>query len=512
MPGGHSLGAWGERLRDPKGEWNDFSKYTPEMGQYCKQDVKLGKKVFKALVQRMIRMGFSEMSCEIEHGIREVIDEQQTNGWYFDIPGAQALVSRIRSEQSDLEGPIRTLFPPRLEVQCTYKRRTKADGTDYATYLRHLAEYPELRDNGDGTYSTLQWTEFNIGSPLQRVSRLLELGYVPTNFTPKTEKGGGGNPKVDEETLLAYAEESGHPAVKAIAEWLVLQGRATMIEGWLNNVNYEDHCMHGKVFTCGATTRRMTHNSPNTANIPKAKKKVKYGIECRQLWQARPGRIQVGCDASGLELRMFAEYLNDPEATKLYTEGDPHMFNTRLLEEPDEYRDLAAKNVIYAMLYGAQNKKLGYTAKTSLNSDSEAVKHGEWVRGRLEAGIPGFGRLTSEIQDEFKNSGGYIQTIDGGFVKCYSQHAALNYKLQSAGAIVMKVACILAVREIKRLKLDALLVGNIHDELQFDCSKDCAEEVGNICVKAIQEAGHYLGFKVPLTGDFKVGANWAECH
>jgi hypothetical protein len=75
--------------------------------------------------------------------------------------------------------------------------------------------------------------------------------------------------------FLAFAEISGRPEAGAIAEWLVLQGRATMIEGWLNNVNYEDHCMHGRVFTCAATTRRMIHNSPNTANIPEGKEESK---------------------------------------------------------------------------------------------------------------------------------------------------------------------------------------------------------------------------------------------
>lgn len=512
MPMGHSLGAWGVRLGDPKGDWDDFSQYSPEMGVYCAQDVRLGKKVFKALVQRMRKAGFSETSCEIEHHIRDVLDEQQYNGWYFDIAGAQSLVSQIRGEQAVLEGPILELFPPRLEPVASYKRRTKADGGEFASYLRHIEQYPKIVDNEDGTYTVFDWKEFNIGSPKQRVDRLLELGYVPTSFTPKTDKGGGGSPKVDEETLLVFAEESGRPEVKAIAEWLVLQGRATMIEGWLNNVNYDDHRMHGRVFTCGASTRRMTHNSPNTANIPKAKKKVKYGIECRQLWQAGPGRVQVGCDASGLELRMFAEYLNDPEATKLYTEGDPHMFNTRLLEEPDEYRDLAAKNVIYAMLYGAQDPKLGKTARPSITSDKEAKAHGKWVRERLEQGIPGFKRLTAEVQDEFKSNGGAIRTIDGGFVRCFSQHAALNYKLQSAGAIVMKKANIIVRNEIRRLGLDAKQIGNIHDEIQFDVRIEHAEQVGKLCVWAIEEAGRQLNFKVPLTGDYKIGANWAECH
>lgn len=506
LPGGHSLDDWGYRLKDPKGSWSDWSQYSEEMDKYCQQDVKLGKKVFKALVQRMRKVGYSELSCQIEHEIREVLDEQQRNGWYFDIPGAQSLVSHLRAEQNGLETSIRGLFPSRLSEQGTYKRRTKQDGSDFASYIRHCSEYPEIRDNGDGTYTTLDWEEFNIGSPKQRIDRLLELGYQPANYTEK------GNPKVDEESLISFAESSGHAPVQAIADWLVLQGRATMVEGWLNNVNFDDSRMHGRVFTCGARTRRMTHSSPNTANVPKAKAKIKYGIECRKLWMATPGRVEVGYDASGLELRMFAQYLNNPEATKLYTEGDPHMFNTKLLEEADEYRDLAAKNVIYAMLYGAMDKKLGYTAKTSITNPTEAKAHGGWVRSRLEVGIPGFQALTTEVRDEYKHQGGLIKTIDGGFVRCHAPHAALNYKLQSAGAIVMKVAAIRTRRDIIKRGIDGFYVGNIHDEGQLDSSKQDGDEIGKAGVRGIKEAGEELGFHVPLTGEYKIGANWSECH
>lgn len=505
LSGGHSLEAWGDRLNDPKGNFHDFSRYSEEMDKYCRQDVKLGKKVAKALWNRMARIGFSEQSCSIEHEIRDVVNEQQSHGWYFDIPGAQSLVSQLRAEQSDLEPAIRELFPKRLGVVGTYQRRVRKDGGEFASFLRHTEQYPELRDNGDGTYSTLDWSEFNIGSPKQRVDRLLELGWEPENFTEK------GFPKVDEEALVSFAETSGRVEAQSIADWLVLQGRATMVEGWLNNVNYDDHCMHGRIFTCGATTRRMTHSNPNTANIPKAKKKVKYGIECRRLWQARPGRREVGYDASGLEMRMFAEYLNHDEATLLFTVGDPHLFNTRNLELPDEMRDLTVKNGFYCMLYGGGDAKLGVTLKPELRGDS-AREYGKWARERLESRTPGLARLVADIEDEFRGAGGLLRTIDGGFVRCHSKSASLNYKCQSAGAIAMKKAAIIARREIIRIGLDGFYVGNIHDEGQLDCRNDHAERVGEVCVKAIEQAGEALGFRVPLTGDYKEGANWAECH
>lgn len=513
LPGGHSLAAWGDRLKDPKGSFDDWSGYSEEMDRYCQQDVRLGKKVVKALWQRMIRMGFSELSCEIEHEIRDVLNEQERNGWYFDIPAAQALFSHLRAEQSSLEPSIRELFPRRLEPVGCYKRRLKQDGSDYASYVRHLSTYPEIRyDQDAGTYTTLDWQDFNLNSPSQRVERLLELGWQPENFTAnKTVKWPDGFPKVDEESLVAYAEKSGLKAVQALADSLVLQGRATMVGGWLDNVDYEDSCMHGRVLTCAATTRRMIHNKPNTANIPKAKKKVKYGIECRRLWRARPNRVEMGYDASGLEMRMFAQYLNNEEATVLFTTGDPHIVNTRNLELPDEYRDLTVKNGFYAYLYGAGDSKLGRTLKPELQGSS-AGEYGKWARGILEKGTPGLAALVSSIQDEYRAMGGVLKTIDGGFVRCQSRSAALNYKLQSAGAIVMKVAAILARREIRRQGLDSLLVGTIHDEGQHDVKPSDAEQVGRTCTNAITQAGEYLGFHVPLAGEYKIGANWAECH
>lgn len=500
LDGGHSLEAWGNRLKNPKAHFSDWSQYSPEMDAYCQQDVRLGKQVAKALWARMRRVGFSERSCEIEHRIREVVDRQERAGWYFDIPGAQALCGSIRADRDDLEGPIHDLFPRELKERATYTRRKLKDGSDHAVYLRHLQTFPKVTENDD-MYTVWDYSDFNIGSPKQRVERLLALGWQPQSFTEK------GFPQVDEESLLTYAEISGRPEVKAIAEWLVMTGRSSMIETWLNNVDYDDSCMHGKVFTCGARTRRMKHSGPNTANIPKAKAKVRYGIECRRLWRARPGRKEVGYDAKGLEMRMFAHYLNNKEAADLFILGDPHMNNTRLLELPDEMRDLTVKNGFYAYLYGAGDEKLGKTIQTDLTGNA-ARDYGKWARAKLEGGTPGLSRLMAQIKSE----GELIRTIDGGFVRCNSTNAALNYKLQSAGAIVMKEAVILAQAEIDRRGLDGFFVGNIHDEGQLDCAPKDADEIGKVCVQGLVDAGESLGFRVPLDGNYQIGDNWSQCH
>jgi hypothetical protein len=88
----------------------------------------------------------------------------------------------------------------------------------------HCCKVPEgySRQVGLTQYGTGK--TFNIGSPQQRVSRLLEIGYKPTKFTKK------GNPQIDEEALIEYAKESGIQEIQAIADWLVAFGRGNMVQ------------------------------------------------------------------------------------------------------------------------------------------------------------------------------------------------------------------------------------------------------------------------------------------
>jgi DNA polymerase I-like protein with 3'-5' exonuclease and polymerase domains len=501
MPGGHSLEAWGERMKFPKLAHEDWSRYSPEMLERCKQDVRLTKRVFLALTKRMATRGFSEKSCKIEHDIRIVVDKQERNGFYFDIQGAEQLYQRVTSEQAGLAEPIRELFPPVLVSNGVYNYRTKADGTPYASFERHLSSYPKLVLAEDqSTYEVFDWQEFNIGSPPQRLKKLLSIGFKPTKKTKN------GNPSVDEDSLVEFANsKKGVPEAQAIADWLVLSGRASMLQTWLNAVDRTDSRMRGRVLTCGAITRRMTHFSPNTANIPKAKPKVKYGKECRELWTVadRATRRLVGYDAKGLEMRMFGHYLRDPVAAELYIHGDPHAVNTANLGLAPEERDLIVKNVFYAFLYGAQDRRLDATA-------NKGRGFGKMAREILMKTTPGLENAIREAQEEQKT--GWIQTIDGGYVRCLSPHAALNSKLQSAGGITMKVASIILDRWCIEKGIDQLKVGDIHDEGQHDVLHTDAEEFGKLAVASIVASGEELGFSVPLDGDYKVGYSWAETH
>ena len=517
---GHSLDAWGDRLKFPKISFNDFTRYTPEMEKYCKQDVSLTLRVYKALQQKMLRLGYSELSCQIEHKIRIIIDEQQRNGFWFDKSGGTRLRSELRRLQSDLSERIQLLFPPIRTQVAEYIFRRRKDGSPTASYENHRNRYEVVHYEKDGkeVYSTFELQPFNLGSPIQRVKRLLALGWEPENFTKnKTHEFPRGFPKVDEDALVKFAEQSGRPEVLALAEWLVLQGRASMLDTWFNNLG-EDSRIHGKIITCGASTRRMTHNSPNTANIPSGAK-AKYGHECRALWGVEPGRglVLVGYDASGLETAGLCHYLNNPKATEVLLRPKPfdvHTVNAERLSEALGWvcdREWAAKTSWYAWLYGAYPPKLGSIVRASQNGMREADA-GEIVVDTFFRNVPGLKELINSVQSEWKTGNQRLRTIDGGFVVCPNLNAVLNYKIQSLGAILMKLSSILLREEADRIGLEFKKVADVHDESQMETLEENGEQLGKLAVWSIEESARQLKLNTVVTGSYLVGQNWGSTH
>ena len=52
----------------------------------------------------------------------------------------------------------------------------------------------------------------------------------------------------------------------------------------------------------------------------------------------------------------------------------------------------------------------------------------------------------------------------------------------------------------------------IHDEVQLTVKREYGNRIGELGVKAIAIAGEKYNFRIPLTGEFKTGANWATTH
>jgi DNA polymerase I-like protein with 3'-5' exonuclease and polymerase domains len=288
-----------------------------------------------------------------------------------------------------------------------------------------------------------------------------------------------------------------------IKEYLMVQKRIAQIESWLEVVG-KDGRVHGRVITNGAVTGRMTHMKPNMAQIPNSGSP--YGPECRQCWTVEEGNVLVGCDASGLELRMLAHYMKDEDYVKTVCEGsskdgtDVHTVNQKAagLQTRDQ-----AKTFIYAFLYGAGASKIG-----SIVGGSSAA--GQRLIDAFLKGTPALQRLRNKVS--LYASEGYVPGLDGRKIWVRSEHAAVNSLLQGAGAIVMKKALCILSDTIKCNKWDAKFVANVHDEFQIECKADIADLVGKAGVQAIKDAGLAYNLRCPLDGEYKVGLNWRMTH
>ena len=301
--------------------------------------------------------------------------------------------------------------------------------------------------------------------------------------------------EANKEKLLELAE--------LVKEYLLLQKRIGQVESWLEALG-PDGRVHGKVITNGAVTGRMTHSSPNMAQIPNAGSV--YGHECRECWIVEEGNVLVGCDASGLELRMLAHYMKDDDYVKTVCEGsskdgtDIHSVNQRAagLATRDN-----AKTFVYAFMYGAGDAKIGSIV-------GGTAKDGAKLKAKFLQQTPALARLLQRVAKQAAK--GYVPGLDGRRIWVRSEHAALNSLLQGAGAIVMKKALCIFYDKIKANKWPVKLVANVHDEFQFECSKEVAEEAGKAARMSIIEAGQFYNLRCPLDGEYKIGKSWKETH
>ena len=277
----------------------------------------------------------------------------------------------------------------------------------------------------------------------------------------------------------------------------MLQKRIAQIQSWVDALE-DDNRVHGFVISTGTITGRMSHRYPNMAQIPSVHSP--YGIECRSCWTTDIGYNLLGIDASQLELRMLAHYMNDEEYINEIINGDIHTTNQKLagLKSRDQ-----AKTFIYALIYGAGDSKIGGIVKGSRTE-------GRILRERFLSRNPSFKSLKRRVDRASQK--GHLKGLDGRKIMIRHQHAALNSLLQGGGAIVMKRGLIILNNKLHKMGLDYKFVANIHDEWQMEVKEDQSHIVGSLAVESIRETADYYGMRCPLDAEYKVGGNWSETH
>jgi DNA polymerase-1 len=540
--GGHSLEQYGEEFGLAKGNFNDWSKWSQEMEEYCVRDVDITHKVYLRYLDIINDRKWAK-AISLEHRFQLIVSDLHDHGFAFNTVKATNLLKKIEGELHAVDAKILTDFPGRLRPIKEITPRLTKYGTLNKSDFRWVRDGDLSQYSEGATFTRCVYVPFNPSSHKQIIDILREANWSPTEKTKtyiqKERDAARGEVdekalehlkiygwKINETNLQTLPPKAPAPA-RTLAQRILLESRRRTLVEWLALVQ-PDGRIHGEFYAIGAWTHRMAHQKPNTANIPNEfaiNGSVKlYGKELRQLWQAPKNRLLVGVDAEGIQLRVFAHYIDDKEFTEALVKGtkndrtDPHSLNQRILGSACKSRS-AAKRFIFALLLGAGVGKLGEILECSKEAAQDALD-------RLMERYQGFTELKKSIIPADAKRGWFLG-LDGRQVVIPDEtvggrrHLAMSGYLQNGEAVIIKTAAVKFYPELK--KLDSFLVDIIHDEYQTETPNNMAIalQVAEIKAKAIAYAGEHLKLKCPLSGsywdedhhkDYTIGKNWWQTH
>jgi DNA polymerase I len=473
--GRHSLESWGYRLGVLKSQYGkqlkgDWSNYTPEMLEYCAQDVEVSVALARLFEPKLEQY---KDSIDLEHRIAAIMSWQEREGYPFDSTKAVKLESKLRIELETLSDEMRSAFAWVDGGEFTPLRPNQSRGYVKGATFTRLKEFnPTSRHHIAWAFKTFR-------------------GWEPTEFTDT------GTPKIDETVLT----ELGTSEALKFARILGLQkDLGQLSEGqnaWLKRLEKDGRIHHSCILN--TNTGRMAHLKPNLAQVNSAH-------EYRELFIPGPGRVQVGADASGLELRCLAHYLARYDGGafgKEVIDGDIH----QVMADVSGVDRKTQKGVTYCLIYGGGDFKLGITAGASKD---KAVARGKELRSKLLRGIDGLGQLVEAVGR--KAGSGVINAIDGRPIRLKKPHAALNYLLQSCGAVICKLWVVRINELLQEAGVDYWPLAFVHDEVQLSVKPEDVEKAKTLILLAMKDVEHTIKFRVPLDADVKTGANWGDTH
>jgi DNA polymerase I-like protein with 3'-5' exonuclease and polymerase domains len=570
--GDHTLEWWGNFLGNPKGDYDDWSRYTPEMLEYCIQDTRLTLDVYRYLVKEAGNWPWAK-AYKTELRVASIIRDQEEYGVLFNQDLGKKYLEDLNKKMNDLEEKIEPLLPlkaiPKSQLKMPPKNRFLKDGNPSALakkyFSKHLFPVFSEKDDcdrwyvdyGDGNPVRLEdameplvtHTKMSLSDTGSIKEWLISLGWEPTLWNLKKDKVTGKKIK----TSPKLVDQAKNPCpnlaslgdtvdfIGDLVKWLSYRNRRNVIlsdkgTGWLANPRLQkDGRLSASANTCGTNTGRFTHRV--VANVPRTTSL--YGYEMRSLFTVPNDYYMVGWDASGLESRLEAHYTYKYDGgsyAKELLDGDIHSKNAEVFHCD---RD-TAKTVKYAVTYGAKGPKLATTLGIP-------VKDGQRIYDQFWEASFALQSLKTALTRYWKEKGSkFIKGLDGRKVPTRSEHSLVNTLFQSGGIVCMKKAMIWWADKIKEEGLDAHQVVHYHDEAQSEVhkslikfkrfnTKEEAEEFkdtkiwsavfetesgifraysrpGELGVLSIREAGVELGLNVPLDAEYKVGKTWAQTH
>lgn len=349
--------------------------------------------------------------------------------------------------------------------------------------------------------------EFNINSHQQLGNILFEKLNLPSK--KKTKSGYS----TDVDVLEKIRNE--HPIVEKVLEYRTLTKlNSTYVEGLLQYINPITEKIHSYFHQTITATGRISSTEPNLQNIPT---RAELGKNIRKAFKPKEGNIYIDADYSQIELRVLAHISQDENMLAAFKNGeDIHkqaaskVLNIPIEEVTKEQRS-SAKAVNFGIVYGISDFGLA----NQLGVSNKQAK--EYITQYLEK-YSGIKHFMDDIVESAKNKG-YVETLfhrrryvpelksNNYMVRQFGSRVAMNTPIQGTAADIMKLAMKNVYKELKKSKLDAKLILQIHDELLIEVKMEDREKAKDILKKSMVEAAK---LSIPLEVEVSEGTNWYE--
>jgi len=352
-------------------------------------------------------------------------------------------------------------------------------------------------------------SEFNVNSPTQ----LAEILFDKLNLQPPVRRGKGKVRSTAADILEEMKEQHELPG-KVIEYREIAKLKSTYVDALPKLIHPETKRLHTSLSQTGTATGRLSSSDPNLQNIPI---RSELGREIRAAFVAQKGQILLSADYSQIELRIMAHFSKDPVLTEAFRNGEDihartaqEVFGVGPLAQTGEHRR-AAKAINFGIIYGLSAFGLGQQLGIEQKEASQFI-NAYFTRYR------GVKQYLDNVLVETRKSG-LAKTLFGRIrpipeinspqmqLRNFAERTALNSPLQGTAADLIKMAMISIDARLKKEKLAAKMILQVHDELLFELPVKEKSKLEKL-VKEEMESVHKLA--VPLVVEMGTGPNWRD--
>lgn len=314
--------------------------------------------------------------------------------------------------------------------------------------------------------------------------------------------------------LLDMPEYIDNQFLRTLVTYRMVQKILSTYVAPLDRIVNEDGRLRSDFMLFGTVTGRLSSARPNLMNIPRVAKND-FARPIRGLFVAPPGHVLVYADYSQAELRVLAQFCQDPFLLEVFRTGRDLHKETSIMLFGEDYKSedrMIAKMLNFGLVYGRTAHSIAVERNLPLEEAEVIVKNYFDRMPQVKAWL-------EKTRDEAV-ARGFLTTPMGrmrrfGLITDTNVHEirnqASNFPVSSTASDICLTALMEIHEEFKRRRLGKVCL-MVHDSILVECRKELAEEVERVLIKHMTEAPLKVipNCTVPFKVDSHVGLRWGD--